>query len=51
MKIILVLLAIWLLFSILGLVIEGLLWLAVIGIVLAAATVIWGMVKRKSRAH
>jgi len=43
---IIVLLAIWLILSILGFVIKGLFWLAVIGIVLFVATAIIGVVRR-----
>jgi hypothetical protein len=43
---IIVLLAIWLILSILGFVIKGLFWLAVIGIVLFVATAIIGAVRR-----
>ena len=41
-KLILILLAIWVALSILGFIIEGLFWLAVIGIVLFLATSVWG---------
>ncbi|GAA3745608.1 putative membrane protein [Spinactinospora alkalitolerans] len=47
LKLILVLLAIWLLLSVLGLVIEGLFWLFVIGAVLFAATGVWGWLQRQ----
>ncbi|WP_174257664.1 hypothetical protein [Phytoactinopolyspora alkaliphila] len=47
---ILLLLAIWLVLSILGLVIEGLFWLFVIGAVLFLATAAWGWVKRNTGA-
>jgi len=50
MGLIITLLIIWLALSILGFVLEGLLWLAVIGLVLFAATAVWGWVKRKARA-
>jgi LPXTG-motif cell wall-anchored protein len=49
MGIIITLLVIWLILSVLGFVIEGLLWLAVIGLVLLVATAAWGWVKRKAR--
>jgi hypothetical protein len=49
MGLILTLLIIWLVLSILGLVIEGLLWLAIIGLVLFVATAAWGWVKRNTR--
>lgn len=50
MGIIITLLVIWLGLAILGFVLEGLLWLAVIGVVLFAATVVWGWMKRKATA-
>lgn len=43
------LLVVWLVFVILGFVVKGLLWLAIIGIVLFAATAAWGWVKRNTR--
>jgi LPXTG-motif cell wall-anchored protein len=48
MGIIITLLIIWLVLSILGFVLEGLLWLAVIGLVLFVATGVWGWFKRKA---
>jgi len=48
--VIVILLVIWLLVSVLGFVIEGLFWLAVIGIVLFIATAVWGWLKRKARS-
>ena len=50
MGLIITLLIIWLVLSIIGFVLEGLLWLAVIGLVLCAATAVWGWGKRKARA-
>ncbi|NSX36813.1 LPXTG cell wall anchor domain-containing protein [Pseudarthrobacter oxydans] len=50
MGLIITLLIIWLVLSILGFVIEGLLWLALIGLVLFAATAVWGWMKRRTRA-
>ncbi len=47
--IIVALLILWLILAILGFVIEGLFWLAVIGILLFLATVVWGWLKRKTR--
>ena len=44
------LLIIWLFFIILGIVIKGLLWLALIGIVLFLATGAWGWLKRRTSA-
>jgi LPXTG-motif cell wall-anchored protein len=48
MGIIITLLIIWLVLSILGFVLEGLLWLAFIGLVLFVATAVWGWLKRKA---
>lgn len=50
MGLIITLLIIWLVVSIVGFVLEGLLWLAVIGLVLFVATAAWGWVKRRARA-
>jgi hypothetical protein len=44
------LLVIWLLFIILGFVIKGLLWLALIGVVLFLGTSAWGWLKNKTSA-
>ena len=44
------LLIIWLILSILGFAVKGLLWLAIIGLVLLVATAVWGWVKRKAKA-
>ncbi|NDL57234.1 hypothetical protein [Phytoactinopolyspora mesophila] len=46
--IVLLLLAIWLAISIIGLVIEGLVWLFIIGAVLFVLTSVWGWIKRNS---
>ncbi|WP_190394188.1 hypothetical protein [Nocardiopsis quinghaiensis] len=46
---ILVLLAIWLILSIIGMVIEGLFWLAVIGAILFVATAVWGWIQNRQR--
>lgn len=45
---IIILLVLWLVISVLGFVIEGFFWLAVIGIVLFVATGIFGWLKRKT---
>jgi LPXTG-motif cell wall-anchored protein len=50
MGIIITLLIVWLILSVLGFVLEGLLWLAVIGLVLFVATAVWGWFKRKAHA-
>ena len=49
MGLILTLLIIWLVLSILGFVVKGLVWLAIIGLVLFVATAVWAWVKRKAR--
>jgi len=46
MNIIIGILVVWAVLAVLGFVIKGLLWLAVIALVLFAATVVWGMLKR-----
>jgi len=48
--IIVILLVLWLGLSVLGFVIKGLFWLAVIGLVLFAATALFGWVKNKTSA-
>lgn len=50
MGIIITLLIVWLILSVLGFVLEGLLWQAVIGLVLFVATAVWGWFKRKAHA-
>ena len=45
-RLILLLLVIWLVLAVIGFVIKGLFWLAVIGVVLFAATSAWGWLKR-----
>jgi hypothetical protein len=47
---ILILLAIWLILTIIGLIIEGLIWLGVIGAVLFLATVVWGWVQSRQNS-
>ncbi|MGM1016213.1 MAG: hypothetical protein ACQEW8_01575 [Actinomycetota bacterium] len=42
-----ILLIVWAALSILGFVVKGLLWLALIGIVLFLATVAYGMIKQR----
>jgi hypothetical protein len=46
LTLVLVLLAAWLILSIVGFALEGLLWLGIIGIVLFVATAIIGFVRR-----
>jgi hypothetical protein len=48
MTLLVVLLVIWLVLAILGFVIKGLVWLAIIGIILFIATAIWGWIRRAS---
>lgn len=48
--IIVVLLVIWLVFVVLGALLEGLFWLTVVGIVLFLATGAYGWMKRKTNA-
>ena len=50
MGLIIGLLVIWLVLSIVGFAVKGLIWLAIIGLVLFVATGVWGWVKRKSNA-
>jgi hypothetical protein len=50
MGLLITLLVIWFVLSILGLIIEGLLWLAFIGLLLFAATALWGWMKQRARA-
>jgi len=46
---IIALIVIWIVLSIVGFVVEGLFWLAIIGIVLFLATSAWGWFSRKTR--
>jgi hypothetical protein len=48
MTLLVVLLVIWLVLAILGFVIKGLVWLAIIGIILFIATAVWGWIRRAS---
>jgi hypothetical protein len=48
MTLLIILLVIWLVLAILGFVVKGLVWLAIIGIVLFAATAVWGWIRRAS---
>lgn len=45
---IIVLLVLWAVFAVVGFVVEGLLWLAFIGLILLVATAVWGWVKRRA---
>lgn len=46
LKILLLLAAIWLVFTVLGFIIEGLIWLTVLGVVLLLGTAAYGFLKR-----
>jgi hypothetical protein len=46
---IVILLIVWLVLAVLGFAIKGLVWLAIIGIILFLATAVWGYIKRGSR--
>jgi hypothetical protein len=48
LALIVLLLVVWLVLAVLGFVVKGLLWLAVIGIVLFLATAAWGAAKRSA---
>ncbi len=50
MGILVALLVIWLIVTVAGFVIKGLVWLAIIGLVLFVATAVWGFIKRKTGA-
>lgn len=50
MGILVALLVIWLIVTVAGFVIKGLVWLAIIGLVLFVATAVWGFLKRKTGA-
>jgi hypothetical protein len=47
-KLLVVLLVLWLVFALLGFVIKGLFWLAIIGIILFLATAAFGWLKRNT---
>lgn len=47
--VLLILLVAWVVLSILGFVLKGLLWLAIIGIVLFVGTVIFGILRQRAR--
>lgn len=48
LKFILVLLVLWIVLSVVGFVVEGLLWLAFLALVLFVATAVWGWLKRRT---
>lgn len=47
--VLIILLVVWLILSIVGFAFEGLLWLAIIGIVLFVGTIVFGLVRRGAR--
>lgn len=47
-QLIIILLVAWLVISLLGLLLEGLLWLTVLGVILFVATAAYGWMKRQS---
>ncbi|UOQ57838.1 hypothetical protein MUN78_03095 [Leucobacter allii] len=47
--VLLILLVVWAVLSIVGFVFEGLLWLAIIGIVLFVGTVIFGLLRQRAK--
>ena len=51
MGIIVALLIIWLVIVVIGFVVKGIIWLAIIGLVLFLATAAWGWMKRKTGAR
>ncbi|WP_344230221.1 hypothetical protein [Microbacterium binotii] len=49
--VLLILLVVWAVLSVVGFAFEGLLWLAVIGIVLFVGTLIFGIIRQRSRRN
>jgi LPXTG-motif cell wall-anchored protein len=49
LTVIIVLLILWAILAFIGFVVEGLLWLAFLGLILLAATALWGWFKRRTR--
>lgn len=47
--VLLILLVVWVVLSIVGFVFEGLLWLAIIGIVLFVGTLIFGLLRQRAK--
>ena len=47
-RLLVVLLVVWIALAVIGFVVKGLFWLAVVGIVLFLATSVWGFVQRRS---
>jgi hypothetical protein len=48
MRIVFVLLALWLVLTVVGFVVKSLFWLAVVGLVLFAGTAVYGAIRRNS---
>jgi len=48
LTLVIVLLALWLVLSVVGFAVKGLLWLAVIGLILFVATAVIGFVRRRA---
>lgn len=46
LKLLMLLLIVWVLFAVLGFIIKGLIWLAIIGIILFVVTSLFGWMKR-----
>lgn len=49
--VIVILLIAWAVLSVVGFAIKGLLWLAIIGIILFVGTIVFGMVRNKARKN
>ncbi|WP_186307498.1 hypothetical protein [Microbacterium sp. 1.5R] len=47
--VLIILLVVWAVLSVVGFAIKGLLWLAVIGIILFVGTIIFGMIRNRAR--
>ncbi|GGD33212.1 hypothetical protein GCM10010915_12010 [Microbacterium faecale] len=47
--VLIILLVIWAVLSVVGFAIKGLIWLAIIGIILFAGTIIFGMIRNAAR--
>lgn len=47
--VIIILLVVWAILAVVGFALKGLLWLAIIGIILFVGTLIWGVIKSRSR--
>lgn len=48
MGIVLLLLIVWVVLGVIGLVVKGLLWLFIVGLILFLATAAWGWMKRQT---